>query len=319
MTSRIDRIPLKPTFSVPHSNGSHPIRTSEISAPKSQEFTTKEHCINANDDSLMKGKTLSVFPLALKDLEEVKLKPLGFRHSLVETTYAEVMKGDAKTSTSNDAAKVSDRLDDKNHSGIAPPSQQLNENAAEKRSACQLKGIHSKNESIVHEKTELSYKPMEIKKPVPPPRSMEKNTEKRPLIPPRKRRSVSCEVGDAGTVGRDLTEDKSGTSYSIPGAYKPMPKPKPPLPPHRTELRDVNETKKYSEGKESGVKDVNLVPNEREEDSWKTEKEKLKTFSTKFHSRSLTQLIEMKCSKEGVVLSEFPYTSQVKIRSLFRQ
>ena len=312
--------PLKPTLSAPPSKVVtktevlNPELPASLTASKSQEFSTKTPSNVGKDTNAVNSVTFTH-----ATLEQIKLKSLERKQRLTDSAKDndEVTRFDIKT------GKGPPKPPERSDRTVAIPAPNTGPSATSTpRPICEVSHdniVASTTEAMARIQNEAVVKNVEVLKPAPPPRRIEKPTENRPVIPPRKRRSVSCEASQDKNPDTDIPK---ATSNSIPGAYKPITKPKPSLPP-RSELHNIDEACKVTEGNThvAGMNDLteskgSAIKSEDVNDrSLKMENGLLKS-KAKFTPRSVKQLIEMKCEKEHVQLCEYPYTNHVSFFAL---
>ena len=313
-----DKKPLKSVLSAPLSETATnaDLVRPELSSSRSQEFAGR-----ICDNSTGKGNASSTNTAQFGQiaLDEIKQKSLERTQRMTMSA-----KDKGELCKENSAAirtvpKPPERTDKsvvvKTPSvavALVPPSQRGKISSSDK--------TESGNEVTDQVETEVIIKSAERQKPAPPPRKIDRDAEKKPVIPPRKRRSVLNEVKDEKTADNIMHQEKSGLDCPVPSTFRPVAKPKPSLPPRSVPSSSADEIGKGAKEIErvSGTSnalstkgDSTQLPNSHAK-SIKSE-EKMQVINTTFTPRSLNQLIEMKCNLEHVDLSEYPYSSQVNL------
>ena len=277
-----------------------------------------------NDDKVFQVKS---FPFAVQDLQEIKLKSNEIkRRSMCPTS------NNNNDSLNNDQSEATvERLNPPLASTTAPPKPP---DRADTPNDAKPIPTQKPEEGTVQVKNDVFNANVEVKTkgetekklPVPPPRRIPntvatKDTEskdtvihgdQKPVIPPRKRRSISLEPTNANeaTPTVPLAGKKAD---SIPGASKPTTKPKPVLPPRQ--LREIKEPEKeptvqgLHQAEETKIK-TEVKPTQIETRGADIDMDSGKQRTT-LRLRSLEELIQMKLDKEDIKISEFPYTNQV--------
>ena len=329
--------------------------------PSGKNTTTDSTKANEglNNDAVFQVKS---FPFAVKDLQEIKSKSeeLNKRRSvvpkMVQSTDTEQLL------TGPDQPSPKDPPIPKNKP-VAQPRKSSNENNSNIKTE-NSKDVTSPDDkttvmnSVVDEKMEnrqenfshVTVTPgTERKHPVPPPRKPAKSfatdhdlrdvkppqNENRPSVPPRKRRSGSYEIDVMNSQGSnddnlmpkvDVPTMRPG-SNSVPGAHKPIPKPKPPLPPRQSsELISIHESNAEQHQElgtvESGgtteIREVAKSGNSIESNgSVGVVVSGTVDNATRiiFTARPIKDLVRIKLSKEDVDLTEEPYTDVVSLDS----
>ncbi|XP_065057036.1 nucleolar and coiled-body phosphoprotein 1-like [Rhopilema esculentum] len=329
---------LKPTLSAP-SPSKMAIGQRKFSPTHSNHSDTSSEQVSFQNklkassfDSMSKGNNgdnvfqVKSFPFAAQDLQEIKLKSNEIkRRSMCPTNNRN------NDSLNNEQSEVTDeRLNPPLASATAPPKPPDRANAPN-----DVKPIPSQKpeEVTVPVKNDgfnanVEVKPKgetEKKLPVPPPRRIPNTTatkdteskdtvthgDQKPVIPPRKRRSISLEPTNANeaTPTVPLAGKKAD---SIPGASKPTTKPKPVFPPRQ--LREIKEPDKehtiqgLHQTEETKIK-TEVKPTQVETKDAYIDVDTRKQGPT-LRLRSLEELIQMKLDKEDIEISEFPYTNQ---------
>lgn len=281
--------PLKSTLSAPSQAG-----ISRTELPKSEISKSQELSVQKSINEAVQEKSLpeNASVLADKDWEKTKLKSSEQNQRLVLGFKNDKMN-EGKTVMSSSIDPI-----------------RLNES-------------QSQNRSSVEHKT--SYKCFEGQKPTPPPRKVSKVADKRPVIPPRKHHNVLSEVSVEGTSSNGINKGDADLSKLVPHGHKHDAKSMHPLPFH-TELTDTK-VKECQKGLEEKNLDSNRIGPSQEwiggakpdglGDVLQINENILSQSKRSFKSRTLKELIEMKCEREAVNLLEYPYTVVVCLSSCF--
>lgn len=344
-----------PPVAPPRDSSDATKRKGQIPSSKSMELPTGKNTATdkakanegPNNDPVFQVKA---FPFAVKDLQrEIKSKTeeLNKRKSIVP-------KMEQNTDTEK-SLTVQNQPSPKDPpipkvKPVAQTRKTSNENKNETKTET-AKDVTSPDaktttiNSVYDEKTEncqenvshVTVTPATEKKhPVPPPRKPAKSfatehdlkdvkplqNENRPSVPPRKRRSGSYEIdvmnSPASTDDNVVPKvDVPTTRHSVPGAQKPVPKPKPPLPPRQSsELISIRESKAEQHAGTTEIRQVTTSGNSIESNSsagvvlsGTAESGKRNIFTAK----PVRDLVRVKLSKEDVDLTEEPYTDVVSL------
>ena len=355
-----------PPVAPPRESSDPTKRKGQISSSKSMELPKGKNAATdgtkanegPNNDAIFQVKS---FPFAVKDLQEIKSKSeeLNKRRSVV--LKMEQNTDTEQSLTGPDQSSPKDPPIPKNKP-VAQPRKSSNENRNEIETETATKEVASRDANRItmdnDEKTENRQENFshvtvtsgtERKHPVPPPRKPAKSfatdhdlrdvkppqSENRPSVPPRKRRSGSYEFdvmnsqasNDDGAMPKvDVPTMRPG-SNSVPGAHKPVPKPKPPLPPRQSselisiceskaeqhneldtaEFAGTNEIREVAKSGDSIESNgsIGVVLSETAENATRTI----------FTARPTKDLVKIKLLKEDVDLTEEPYTDVVSLHS----